>query len=93
MQSVCKFVTIILSIMRKIWIFFIIFVVALVAFTHALLHLLWAKTSNDANSDDDTNVKLAPDYPQNFAKALSATYFFMVMLRHSHDKFCIDAFF
>ncbi|KAG0286911.1 hypothetical protein BGZ98_004886, partial [Dissophora globulifera] len=41
-QSVCTIVTIILSVIRKIRVFFIIFAASIFAFTHAFLHLLWA---------------------------------------------------
>ncbi|KAG0327967.1 hypothetical protein BGZ99_006466, partial [Dissophora globulifera] len=78
-QSVCTIVTIILSITRKIRVFFIIFAASIFAFTHAFLHLLWAgsiesrqQLLNEQNNDTSSLV-----YPQNFGKALSATYFFM----------------
>ncbi|KAI8605359.1 hypothetical protein EDD21DRAFT_432107 [Dissophora ornata] len=71
-KSVCNFVSIILSVIIKIRIFFIIFAVSIFAFTHAFLHLLWAKSVDGEDKTGD-----AAGFPYDFAGALSATYFFM----------------
>ncbi|KAG0325569.1 hypothetical protein BGZ99_000452 [Dissophora globulifera] len=71
-RGVCQFVTIIVGVFRKIRIFFIIFAVAIFAFAHAFLHLLWARTESSVNMQENQIT-----YPRNFARALSATYFFM----------------
>ncbi|KAG0308231.1 hypothetical protein BGZ98_008572 [Dissophora globulifera] len=71
-QDVCQFLTFLASVMRKIRIFSIFFVVAIFAFAHAFLHLSWAGADSTVVKQDDETV-----YPRNFAKALSATYFFM----------------
>ncbi|KAF9947300.1 hypothetical protein BGZ72_010659 [Mortierella alpina] len=71
-ESVCKFVTIILSVMKKIRAFFIIFAISIVAFSHAFLHLLWGRTFGTENQADN-----AADFTKSFPAAVSATYFFM----------------
>ena len=89
-KSVCNFVTIILSAIVEIRIFFIIFAVSIIAFSHAFLHLLWAKTF--VHEDPAPN---AAGFKKWFPEAISATYFFMVRpiddiaIRRSPKQFII----
>ncbi|KAF9957362.1 hypothetical protein BGZ70_009536 [Mortierella alpina] len=83
-KSVCNIVTIILSIVGKIRVFFAIFAVSILAFSHSFLHLLKAQ-SHDCPWDGTSAVGTArgcdvreTDFPNTFIEALSATYFFMV---------------
>ncbi|KAF8933543.1 hypothetical protein BGZ58_006264 [Dissophora ornata] len=85
LRSVCDIVTIILSIVVKIRVFFAIFALSILAFTHAILHLLLAKNHDCLTTDANGNEISTPeacttrdtDFPSNFVGALSATYFFM----------------
>ncbi|KAF9133445.1 hypothetical protein BGW39_009756 [Mortierella sp. 14UC] len=79
-------VNIILNITRSIVWFFLIFLLILVSFTHALMHLLHTKSRNPACPSNLTNSTLNPEefkncvpeeYPKHFLAALSATYFFL----------------
>jgi hypothetical protein len=82
-KSVCKTVTIIVKIVGEIKVFFFIFAASIVAFTHTFIHLLWAKKSDDTVGDNGEPVihhANSSNYPQNPLMALSATYFFMVMM-------------
>ncbi|KAG0274784.1 hypothetical protein BGZ95_009466 [Linnemannia exigua] len=67
-KSVCHFVTIIIQIFEKIRIFFFIFAGGILAFTIAILHLLQSCKGEDCATSD---------FPSNFLRAMSATYFFM----------------
>ncbi|KAF9114954.1 hypothetical protein BGX27_009384 [Mortierella sp. AM989] len=82
-RSVCNIVTIILSIVGKIQVFFAIFALSVLAFTHSLLHLLMAKSHDclavDVNgvqsNSPDNCPEIETDFPKNYAGALSATFF------------------
>ncbi|KAK3843851.1 MAG: hypothetical protein J3R72DRAFT_440090 [Linnemannia gamsii] len=67
-KSVCHFVTIIIQIFEKIKIFFFIFAGGILAFTIAILHLLQSCKGDDCPTSE---------FPSNFLRAMSATYFFM----------------
>ncbi|KAF9934230.1 hypothetical protein FBU30_002923 [Linnemannia zychae] len=67
-KTVCHFVTIIIQIFDKIKVFFFIFAGGVIAFSIAMLHLL---RSCKGDACDPT------DFPNNFLRAMSATYFFM----------------
>ncbi|KAH7032493.1 hypothetical protein BKA57DRAFT_193505 [Linnemannia elongata] len=69
-KTVCQFVTAIVRILSKIRIFFIIFLVGLLAFTTALLHLLRGCVQEPC-------AELTTGYPENFYLAFSTTFFFM----------------
>ncbi|KAF8978943.1 hypothetical protein BGZ46_005993 [Entomortierella lignicola] len=85
-RGVCNIVTIILSIVGKIQVFFAIFALSIFAFTHSILHLLMARNQDCLGTDGDGVQTLSPDYcpeidtdfPKNYAGALSATYFILV---------------
>ncbi|KAF9188590.1 hypothetical protein BGZ50_001243 [Haplosporangium sp. Z 11] len=93
LRNVCNIVTIILSIVVKIRVFFAIFAVSVLAFSHSFLHLIWAQNHDcnllldghltDAEVDtgsvfDDRGCTFrVTDFPSHFAGAVSATYFFM----------------
>lgn len=92
-KSVCNIVTIILSIVGKIRVFFAIFAVSILAFSHSFLHLLKAQSHDcpwDGTSTTDTargcDVR-DTDFPNTFVGALSATYFFMVRI---HDSIIVN---
>ncbi|KAI7829628.1 hypothetical protein BC939DRAFT_441306, partial [Gamsiella multidivaricata] len=73
-------VNIILNITRRIGWFFLIFGLFLIAFTHALLHLLHTRRYDPcvANDTCEGEGRDYPDgYPTGFFSALSATYFFL----------------
>ncbi|KAG0361305.1 hypothetical protein BC939DRAFT_527754 [Gamsiella multidivaricata] len=84
-RSVCNIVTIILSIVIKIRVFFAIFALIVLAFTHSFLHLLLAENHDCITTDTNGNsisllgtcFKRDTDFPGNFFGAISATYFFM----------------
>ncbi|KAF9932373.1 hypothetical protein BGZ67_004758 [Mortierella alpina] len=91
-KSVCNIVTIILSIVGKIRVFFAIFAVSILAFSHSFLHLLKAQSHDcpwDGSSGPDTargcDVR-DTDFPNTFIGALSATYFFMAGRYDPIDK-------
>ncbi|KAF9289633.1 hypothetical protein BGZ68_008943 [Mortierella alpina] len=91
-KSVCNIVTIILSIVGKIRVFFAIFAVSILAFSHSFLHLLKAQSHDcpwDGTSTTDTargcDVR-DTDFPNTFVGALSATYFFMAGRYEPIDK-------
>ncbi|KAF9987947.1 hypothetical protein BGZ65_000845 [Modicella reniformis] len=65
-EEVCYTVTIIINVMKRIKAFFIIFAASIFAFAHAFFHLIWDKKTQDAST-----------FLNNFAGAISATYFFM----------------
>ncbi|KAF9910707.1 hypothetical protein EC991_005692 [Linnemannia zychae] len=67
-KSVCHFVTIIIQIFNKIKIFFFIFAGGVLAFSIAILHLLQSCKGDNCPESD---------FPSNFLRAMSATYFFM----------------
>ncbi|KAG0251601.1 hypothetical protein BG011_007503 [Mortierella polycephala] len=69
-KTVCQFVAVIVGIFGKIQIFFIIFLVGMLAFTTALLHLLRGCVQEPC-------AELTTGYPENFYLAFSATFFFM----------------
>ncbi|KAG0293611.1 hypothetical protein BGZ96_002565 [Linnemannia gamsii] len=69
-KAVFQFVTAILRIFFKIRIFFVIFLVGLLAFTTALLHLLRGCVQEPC-------AELTTSYPDNFYLAFSTTFFFM----------------
>ncbi|KAG0256408.1 hypothetical protein BG011_004574 [Mortierella polycephala] len=93
LRSVCNIVTIILSIVVKIRVFFAIFAVSVLAFSHSFLHLIWAQNHDChpllnehlTGAEVDTGGVLGDrgcafrvtDFPSHFAGAVSATYFFM----------------
>ncbi|KAF9572580.1 hypothetical protein EC968_009651 [Mortierella alpina] len=91
-KSVCNIVTIILSIVGKIRVFFAIFAISILAFSHSFLHLLKAQSHDcpwDGTSVADTvrgcEVR-DTDFPNTFIGALSATYFFMAGRYEPVDK-------
>jgi hypothetical protein len=74
MKTVCQFVSAIVRIFSRIGIFSIIFLVGLLAFTTALLHLLRGCVQEPC-------AELTTGFPDNFYLAFSATFFFMVTVR------------
>ncbi|KAG9064361.1 hypothetical protein KI688_003549 [Linnemannia hyalina] len=74
-KSVCHFVTIIIQIFVKIKVFFFIFAGGILAFTIAFLHLLRSPAISSPSCTGDACEHI--DYPSNFLRAISATYFFM----------------
>ncbi|KAF9091668.1 hypothetical protein BGX27_001992 [Mortierella sp. AM989] len=83
-KSFCNMATIILSIIGRIAIFFIIFLIAIVGFAHAFMHLIHThyKSLCDpaiAISSDSPSeyCSRAPVFPTDFLGAISTTYFFL----------------
>ncbi|KAF9151279.1 hypothetical protein BG015_006869 [Linnemannia schmuckeri] len=74
-KSVCHFVTIIIQIFEKIKVFFFIFAGGILAFTIAILHLLRSPATSSPSCTGDACGQI--DFPSNFLRAMSATYFFM----------------
>ncbi|OAQ24254.1 hypothetical protein K457DRAFT_129940 [Linnemannia elongata AG-77] len=74
-KSVCHFVTIIIQIFEKIKVFFFIFAGGILAFTIAILHLLRSPANSSPSCTGDACEQI--DFPLNFLRAMSATYFFM----------------
>ncbi|KAF8945149.1 hypothetical protein BGZ47_003190 [Haplosporangium gracile] len=74
-KSVCHFVTIIIQIFEKIKVFFFIFAGGILAFTIAILHLLRSPATSSPSCTGDACEQI--DFPSNFLRAISATYFFM----------------
>ncbi|KAG0369216.1 hypothetical protein BGZ54_010567 [Gamsiella multidivaricata] len=74
-KSACSIIAIIVSVVKKIKIFFIIFAGTILALARAFLHLLWVNTSEDDKGDEE-RVRVS-DYPQGFAQAPLATYYFV----------------
>jgi len=70
-RAVCQFVTIIVQIFSKIRVFFIIFLVGILAFTLALSHLLRGCVQEPCPAP-------STGFPPNPYEAFSATFFFMV---------------
>ncbi|KAG0022985.1 hypothetical protein BGZ80_010673 [Entomortierella chlamydospora] len=93
-RSVCNIVTIIISIVGKIQVFFAIFALSILAFTHSLLHLLMAKNHDclGINADGvqsnlpDNCPEIDTDFPGNYLGALSVTYFLLAGRYDNLDK-------
>ncbi|KAF9359381.1 hypothetical protein BGX34_008410 [Mortierella sp. NVP85] len=73
-KSVCHFVAIIVSIISKIRVFFFIFAAGILAFTTAILHLLRGCPVGDCSNKKES---LKFEFPKDFHRAFSTTYFFM----------------
>ncbi|KAG0328436.1 hypothetical protein BGZ99_005301 [Dissophora globulifera] len=80
-ESLGTVVNIMIKIAKRIVWFAIVFVLFLVGFTHALLHLLHTRKYDDCKTDDPTRPCAPEDfpdtYPSRFFPALSSTYFFL----------------
>ncbi|KAI1321080.1 hypothetical protein EDD11_008661 [Mortierella claussenii] len=84
-RSVCNIVTIILRIVVKIRVFFFIFALSIMAFTHSTIHLLLAKNHDCLTIASNGNALSGPEYcaeretdfPSNYVGAISATYFML----------------
>ncbi|KAF9584495.1 hypothetical protein BGW38_006251 [Lunasporangiospora selenospora] len=93
LRSVCNIVTIILSIVVKIRVYFAIFAMGILAFSHAFVHVLHAKT-HDCYSNDSPAVLSAnscperedTEFPRHFFGAIISTYFFMAGRYEPADK-------
>ncbi|KAG0004132.1 hypothetical protein BGZ65_000871, partial [Modicella reniformis] len=70
-------VNIISNITRRILCFMLIFALALVGFTHALMYVLHTRRYRPCENDSCEYIDYPPEYPTEFFSALSATYFFL----------------
>ncbi|KAF9949936.1 hypothetical protein BGZ72_008322 [Mortierella alpina] len=70
-RSVCHYVTIIIRIFSEIRVFFLIFAGGILAFTIAIMHLLYACLGDKCPEPIDGG------FPLHFYQAVSSTYFFM----------------
>ncbi|KAG0307214.1 hypothetical protein BGZ98_000788 [Dissophora globulifera] len=80
-ESLGTVVNIMIKIAKRIVWFALVFVLFLVGFTHALLHLLHTRKYDDCKTDDPMRPCAPEDfpdtYPSRFFPALSSTYFFL----------------